>query len=75
MNRMMNRLVFSIVMCLMALTNPIWAEDKLTINDFIITPGVTDKEFLISLDNDISYAAFQFDLYLPKGMTVHCCCE
>ncbi len=66
----MNRLVFSIVMCLMALTNPIWAEDKLTINDFIITPGVTDKEFLISLDNDISYAAFQFDLYLPKGMTV-----
>ena len=67
---MMNRLVFSIVMCLMALTNPIWAEDKLTINDFIITPGVTDKEFLISLDNDISYAAFQFDLYLPKGMTV-----
>ena len=66
----MNRLVFSIVMCLMALTNPIWAEDKLTINDFVITPGVTDKEFLISLDNDISYAAFQFDLYLPKGMTV-----
>ena len=67
---MKNRLVFSIVMCLMALTNPIWAEDKLTIDDFIITPGVTDKEFSISLDNDISYAAFQFDLYLPKGLTV-----
>ena len=66
----MNRLMFSIVMCFMALTNPIWAEDKLTINDFIITPGVTDKEFSISLDNDISYAAFQFDLYLPKGITV-----
>ena len=66
----MNRLVLSIITCLYALTNPVWAEDKLSISDFEITPGVIDKEFSINLDNDVAYAAFQFDLYLPNGLTV-----
>lgn len=66
----MNRLVFSIVACLMALTNPISATDNLTISDFLITTGTTEKEFAISLDNDITYAGFQFDLYLPEGLNI-----
>ena len=66
----MNKIALSLVMCLMALTNPIWAEDKLDITDFIITPGISDKEFSIALNNDITYAAFQFDLYLPNGLTI-----
>lgn len=69
----MNRLVFSIVACLMALTNPISATDNLTISDFLITTGTTEKEFAISLDNEIAYAGFQFDLYLSEGLTITSC--
>ena len=41
--------------------------DNITIHDFSISPGET-KEFNIELNNDIAYAAFQFDLYLPSGL-------
>ena len=66
----MNRIIFSLVMCFVALTNPILAADKLTISNFQIIYGTTDYEFTIDLNNDQAYAAFQFDLYLPKGITI-----
>ena len=45
------------------------AENKVTISDFEISAGET-KEVSISLDNDEAYVAFQFDLYLPEGITI-----
>ena len=47
----------------------VMATDKVTIYDFLISPGQT-KVIKISLENDEAYAAFQFDLHLPKGITV-----
>lgn len=66
----MNRLGFSIIACLVALTNTISAADNVTISDFLVIPGMTDKEFCIELNNDQTYAAFQFDLFLPEGINV-----
>ena len=66
----MNRIIFSLVMCFMALTNPILAADNLTISNFVVVQGVEGQEFTINLNNDYTYAAFQFDLYLPEGITV-----
>ena len=54
---------------LMAICNTVYAEDKLTISDFLIAPGET-KEVSITLENSASYVAFQFDLYLPVGLTI-----
>ena len=45
------------------------AEDMVTIKDFSISAGET-KEMIITLDNDVSYVGFQFDLYLPEGITL-----
>jgi len=66
----MNKIVFTLVMCFAALTNPVWATDNLTISNFVVVPGMADKEFDINLNNDKTYAALQFDLYLPKGITI-----
>ena len=66
----MNRIIFSLVMCFMALTNPILAADNLTISNFVVVQGVEGQEFTIELNNDQNYAAFQFDLYLPGGITI-----
>ena len=41
----------------------------LSITDFSISAGET-KEVSISMDNDDAYVAFQFDLYLPEGITL-----
>ena len=43
--------------------------DLLTIYNFDISAGET-KEVSIYLQNDETYVAFQFDLYLPEGVTV-----
>jgi len=53
----------------LAMCHIVKAEDKVTISDFIISAGET-KEVTILLTNDITYVAFQFDLYLPQGITV-----
>lgn len=66
----MNRIIISIMMCVVALTNPILAADQLSISQFLIVSGMTEEEFTINLDNDQTYAAFQFDLYLPEGVTI-----
>jgi hypothetical protein len=65
----MKKKIILLATCLMAIINTISAEDKVSINDFIISAGET-KEIDITLDNDAAYVAFQFDLYLPDGITV-----
>ena len=65
---MMKRQLMIAAMVL-AMGNIVWAEDKVTISDFTISPGET-KEVGIMLENDAAYVAFQFDLYLPSGITV-----
>ena len=65
----MKRRISMIVILMMAICNMVWAEDKVTINDFKISAGET-KEASITLDNEADYVAFQFDLYLPEGISV-----
>ena len=66
----MNKKIFSLIMCLVALTNPLLAADNLTISNFLVVQGVEGQEFAIELNNDQNYAAFQFDLVLPEGITL-----
>ena len=65
----MNRRMISTVVFLLALVSQVSAEDKVTITDFVISAGET-KELIITLENEETYAAFQFNLYLPEGLTV-----
>lgn len=65
----MNKNILLIIACLMAWVNSISAEDKIYVTDFSITAEET-KEVSVQLDNTISYVAFQFDLYLPDGITL-----
>lgn len=65
----MNERIISAIVFLLALVNQVSAEDKMTISDFVISAGET-KELSITLENEVTYAAFQFDLYLPEGLTV-----
>jgi len=59
---------------LVAICNIVLAEDKVTINDFNISAGET-KDVYITLENDDAYVAFQFDLYLPEGITIEDCSD
>ena len=65
----MKKIIIMLAISLMAICNTIYAEDKLTISNFLIAPGET-KEVSITLENSTAYVAFQFDLYLPVGLTV-----
>ena len=67
--RDMKKIKFIIVMCLLSITKSVLAIDNVTISDFRITRGET-KEVNILLENDVAYVGFQFDLYLPEGITV-----
>lgn len=67
-----NKIILIMVMCLMQVFNKVSAADIITISDFRMTIGET-KEFSISLNNHVTYAAFQFDLLLPDGMTIESC--
>ena len=63
---MRKRMIMTIL--LMAVCKIVSAQ-WLTILDFNISAGET-KEVSISLDNYEEYVAFQFDLYLPEGITI-----
>ena len=65
----MNKRIISAIVCLLALVSQVSAEDKVTISDFVISAGET-KELSITLENEVEYAGFQFNLYLPEGLTV-----
>ena len=67
--RDMKKIKFIIVMCLLSITKSVLATDNVTISGFRITRGET-KEVNILLENDVAYVGFQFDLYLPEGITV-----
>ena len=67
--RDMKKIKFIIVMCLLSITKSVLATDNVTISDFRITRGET-KEVSVLLENDVAYVGFQFDLYLPEGITV-----
>ena len=68
----MNKQIISAITFLLALVNQVSAEDKMTISDFVISAGET-KELSITLENEVVYAGFQFDLYLPEGLTISEC--
>lgn len=65
----MKKKLIMIATLALAICNIIKAEDKVTINDFRLYPGDT-KEVCITLSNEASYVAFQFDLYLPDGIVL-----
>lgn len=61
----------TMIACLMCTATEVSAEDKFYLPDFEISAGET-KELAIQFDceNANDYVAFQFDLYLPEGLTV-----
>ena len=65
----MQKRVLYIAFLLLAICNKIVAEDQITISDFNLYPGDT-KEVSVVLTNQETYVGFQFDLYLPDGITV-----
>ena len=70
----MKKRAMIIATLLVAICNIVFAEDKVTINDFNISAGET-KDVHITLENDDAYVAFQFDLYLPEGITIEDCSD
>lgn len=65
----MNRRIILAIVYLLALVSQVQAEDKVTIKDFSISAGES-KTVSIELESDVVYAGFQFDLYLPDGITI-----
>ena len=65
----MNKRFILTLTSLLALVIQVSAEDKVTIKDFAIQAGET-IDVNIELENDASYTAFQFDLYLPEGISL-----
>ncbi len=62
----MKRRLFAVLAVLVALSA---AADRFYIEDFTIAPGET-QTVSIMLDNEASYTAFQFNIYMPEGLTV-----
>lgn len=65
----MKKRMMMIAYMMMAIYNMVLAEDRLTISDFKIAVGET-KDVEILLANEADYVAFQFDVYLPDGITI-----
>ncbi len=63
----MKKIIALVVLGVVAL----WAgaTDRFYIEDFTINPGET-RTVEILLDNETAYTAFQFDLFMPEGLTV-----
>ena len=68
MTAMQKRVMF-IAILLLAICNKIMADDQLTASDVSMYPG-DSKEVSVVLTNEETYVGFQFDLYLPDGLTV-----
>ena len=63
----MKRKIIAVLAVLVALGAA--ATDRFYIEDFTIAPGET-QTVSIMLDNEASYTAFQFNIYMPEGLTV-----
>ena len=61
--------VFFMLTLLLAIVGKASAEDKFTVESVVLNPGDT-KELAVDLTNKTAYTAFQFDLKLPKGITL-----
>ena len=65
----MNKRIILVIVSLLAFVLQVSAEDKVTVKNFSISAGET-KALSIELENNVTYAGFQFDLYLPEGITL-----
>lgn len=65
----MKKRFITAIVSLMAMVNYIAAENWVSIADFPISAGET-KEVSVLLDNETQYVAFQFDLCLPKDVSL-----
>ena len=65
----MGKRILWIIVCLTAWVNGILAEDRIYVPNFSISAGET-KDVSVLMDNGAPYVAFQFDLYLPDGITL-----
>lgn len=65
----MNKRIITTIVILLALVSQVLAEDKVTINNFTISAGET-KTLSITLESEVLYAGFQFDMYLPDGIVM-----
>lgn len=64
------RLIMTI--CWMSVASMVSAADNIVVKDVRITKGNWNS-VLIELNNDAEYVAFQYDLYLPDGVTYGGC--
>lgn len=62
----MKRIISLVVLGAIAMC--VTATDRFYIEDFAILPGET-RTVSILLDNEVTYTAFQGDLYLPEGLS------
>ena len=67
----MQKKITIIAILLMAICTKIAANDQLTISNFTLEVGETNESLRITLTNDQAYSGYQFDLYLPDGLTVN----
>ena len=58
-----------VIALFLTVVNYIAAENRVFIMDFSISAGET-KDVSVLLDNETQYVAFQFDLYLPTGISL-----
>lgn len=64
MNMRIKKLIMAVI-CL-AISMTVLAADNISIKDFRITRGEW-KIVSVELNNEATYVAFQFDVYLPDG--------
>lgn len=65
----MRKRLLMIFMLILSIHQMLLAADKIVIYGIKISAGET-KEIEVSMENEDSYVAFQFDLYLPTGITL-----
>ena len=62
--------IMCLLLCLPCLAGMAIEDDSIYGEDVTIELGTTQKEVKVFLNNSVSVTNFQFDMYLPDGMTV-----
>lgn len=65
----MNKRITLAIVSMLALVCQVSAEDNIAVKDFSISAGES-KTVSIDLESEVAYAGFQFDVYLPEGITI-----